>query len=224
MGQAAEIVATGKQPGLEDFLRHVRSLMLRTSTTRREALLSLKSLTETFAVQGDCHTLSSRLKQLFGQIFPPVTTKASPCTKLEAMERVAGLLKHLRYQSIRIPMCKAWRDCTTYDTTTLWRDYLRESLHTDQERSEKLSKQFLARCCEMLEEAHLQYLQDTTRHVPQSDKGSPGAAKKRSAKVLALGTSAGSKRGRSASTGRFPKGTRGGKVGGPPGPLGTAFR
>lgn len=174
-----------QQPTLQQFVAHVKTQVLATNTTRREAKLELDCLVTDFSGIPDCSALKTKLKQLWAQLYPPDTDEVEPMTKLAAMKQVFALLMAIRFKGkISQPLVKAWRDFTLHDSPSMFRKYIDEGLHI-KGASDMLAAQYLDEVYEQLDLAHRMSVQvgsmissqDTSTYKHGTDKPIVAAAK-----------------------------------------------
>jgi hypothetical protein len=174
-----------QQPTLHQFVAHVKTQVLATNTTRREAKLELDRLVTDFSGIPDCSALKTKLKQLWAQLYPPNTDEVEPMTKLAAMKQVFALLMAIRFKGkVSQPMVKAWRDFTLHDSPTMFSKYIDEGLHV-RGASDQLAVQYLNEVYDQLDLAHRMFVQvgaimssqDASSHKQVADKPIVAAAK-----------------------------------------------
>lgn len=153
--KANEMEHRKQEPTLKDFLDHVRSQVMANAVTRREAYLELEGLTRDFRHIEDCQALSTRLQQLWLQMYPHESTEIEPIGKVEAMRRIHTLLQNVgnKYRGNRTLMAQAWANFNC-DHTALFVTYVDSELHTSKLATETLSQAFLKEVCTQLQQAH----------------------------------------------------------------------
>ena len=143
-----------EEPTLEDFISHVRSQVMANAVTRREAYIELDRLTRDYRQIEDCQALSTKLQQLWSQLYPPSTTEIEPINKLDVLRMIHNLLHDIRSRrGARTVMMQAWFDFN-YDHTTMFVSYVDSELHTSKEETDILSAAFLKEVCRQLQQAH----------------------------------------------------------------------
>jgi hypothetical protein len=187
-----------REPGLDEFITHVRRQVMRTNTTRRTAHVELSTLSETLQDVDDCLALSTKLRQLWAQLFPTETDEVEPISRLNAAKLIHKLLEFLKFRGNRKhEVVLAWKAYTTYDGLQMFMEFLDEQRHTPL-NTEELSAKYVSRVCEQLEIAH-------RIHTQTQDLASASASVNKS--VLAAATpkrapvTGTKKRGRSVSGG-----------------------
>jgi hypothetical protein len=208
---------SGRDPSLAEFIAHVRKQVLSTNTTRRAAAIELASLRDDCTQLEDCMALSTKLKQLFAQLYPPHSDEVEPMTRLQAAKHVHQTLASVLRGRAKHRLVRAWRSFTSYDAADMFAKYLDESLHAVPGRStEQIVTQYLADICAQLEQAHRMFVQTedlADDAVRLSGAGSVNAAARLlqiKPHVLATwvrdrsGQTPAKKRGRSSSAHRSP--------------------
>ena len=153
--KTADMKHQQKEPTVEDFLCHVRSQVMANAVTRREAFIELDRLTRDYRHIEDCQSLSTKLQQLWSQLYPPSTTEIEPVSKLDVLRIIHNLLHDIRSKNkgARTVMMQAWFDFN-YDHTTMFVSYVDSELHTSKEVTDTLSAAFLREVCRQLQQAH----------------------------------------------------------------------
>ena len=144
---------------LPQFLAHVRKQVLPAGSSRHQAAQELEALEGDLSSVTDCLALSTRLRQLFAQIFPPHSEEVEPITRVVAAKIVHRLMGYLGRASIKFSVAKAWREYDSYQHSAMFTKFLDETLHTSQLASVKLTSEYLDQVCMHLEAAHRQYIQ-----------------------------------------------------------------
>jgi hypothetical protein len=88
----------GVTPTLAVFLQHVRKQVLSTSTSRRDARRELLELSEDYSHIPDCSSLSTKLKQLYAQLWPVSganSEEPEPMTRHEAVKAIHKIFARL---------------------------------------------------------------------------------------------------------------------------------
>jgi hypothetical protein len=149
-----------KEPTLKQFVEHVRTQVLSTNTTRRDAKDELVALVSDFSLIPDCMALSAKLKQLWAQLFPPVTYEVEPMTKLLAMRQIHLLLHDIKYKGrSRHLLAQAWKDYTSYNNAEMFTSYIDDSLHVTAQATDQLAVKYLDSVCAQLTTAHKMHIQ-----------------------------------------------------------------
>ena len=153
--KTSEMKLRNEEPTLNDFLDHVRSQVMANAVTRREAYIELDRLTRDYRHLEDCQALSTKLQQLWTQLYPPVTTEIEPIGKLDVMRMIYNLLHDIRikFRGGRSVMMKAWFDFN-YDHTAMFTTYIDSELHTDKATTDTVAAAFLKEVCRQLQQAH----------------------------------------------------------------------
>jgi hypothetical protein len=153
--KTAELRHRHQEPTLENFLDHVRSQVMANAVTRREAFMELNRLSKDYRHIEDCQALSTKLQQLWSQLYPPSTTEIEPIGKLDVLRLIHNLLHEIRnkFRGGRTVLMQAWFDYN-YDHTTMFVTYIDSELHTSKETTDALSAAFLKEVCRQLQQAH----------------------------------------------------------------------
>ena len=152
----------GREPTLTEFIAHVRRQVLATNTTRRAAANELAGLVQNHSELDDCLALSTKLKQLFMQLYPRETNGSSepePVTRLAAVRTVHQLLQQLHTRgNNKLSLVRAWKAYTSYDGAQMFDKYVDEAVHLAGS-SVEIATSYLRSVCEQLERAHRMYVQ-----------------------------------------------------------------
>jgi hypothetical protein len=153
--KTAEMQHRKQEPTLDDFLNHVREQVMANAVTRREAYMELDKLTRDYRQIEDCQSLSTKLQQLWTQLFPPVTAEIEPIGKLEVLRMIHNLLQEIRlsFKGGKTVMMRAWSDFN-YDHTAIFVSYIDTALHTSKAETDRLSVAFLQDVSKQLQQAH----------------------------------------------------------------------
>jgi hypothetical protein len=152
-----------------DWLEHVQSQVISTSTARAEAYKELLDLPMHMKLVLDCIGLATKIKQLFKLIFPlTITKEREPCTWLQAILIVHNML--IQLQSTGGVCHKAWKLYDEYSSTADFKAYIRSALHYNTQISSELSHQYLSEKCNQLIDAHDQYTQTRDLTLPAPRK------------------------------------------------------
>ena len=152
---------------------HVRKQVLSTNTTRQEAAVSLEALEKQVCSQGDCMALATRIKQLFGQLYPEgPTEEAEPFPHRTAVIAVHKTLLALTRAKSQALIVKAWQAWTSYDSSEMFYKYVDESRHRGPE-TVQVSSDYLEAVENHLSKAHHMYAQ---LHAPRVGAPVGGAA------------------------------------------------
>ena len=92
---ADDLRADGREPTLREFERHVTNQLFVRTETRSAAYKELEALPHKVADIADCHTLITKLKQLFMQLFPEFTDEREPISRYEACLAVHKIVTQL---------------------------------------------------------------------------------------------------------------------------------
>lgn len=149
-----------RKPTLAEFVQHIRSQVLATNTTRREASHELERLRFDCSELSDCMALLTKLKQLFAQLHPPESDEHEPMSRLTAVRHVHNLLQGLHRQGLhgKPGLVRAWKNYTAYDGSVMFAQYVDAKLH-EHDKSEQVTAAYLVAVCTHLEQAHRQYVQ-----------------------------------------------------------------
>ena len=157
----------GKVLGLIDFLTHVRKLVIPTGVARKEAAQELKHLTDKPSSVDDCQALSSKIQKVFRNLFPKNTEESEPISRLTAMKMVHKMMDNLKsIKGNKSAAILSWKQYSGYLHSQMFLEYLEESLHISQAKSEELCQKYLEQIVHHLETAHKMYVQ--TRDVTES--------------------------------------------------------
>lgn len=149
----------GIEPTLKEFLAHVQRQVLPTGTTRRVAWAELRALTsQAWKSLDDCLALSTRLKQLFAQLYPAYTLEPEPVPRLQAVVTVHNMLTHIAEWRKNSKLASAWQAYTAYDRSQMFATYVDEALHVGG-HSSVLCTTYLQVIGVHLEQAHRMYVQ-----------------------------------------------------------------
>jgi hypothetical protein len=148
-----------KQWGVSEFLSHVRKQVLSTVTTRKAAWDELQMLSENYTELSDCVALSTKLRNLYQQIFDTSSTEVEPASKLQCVRYIHQMLTFLHTRArTSTGIGKAWRGFTQYDSTVIFLKYIDQDKHTPLATS-RLSESYLEEVCTQLTTAHDIYTQ-----------------------------------------------------------------
>jgi hypothetical protein len=184
---AKEAQASSSDLSLDQFLSHVRKQVLPAGTARKFAATALQNLSVKPANMADCQALSTKLQQLFRQLYPVTSDESEPITRLNAMRLVHVMLDTLKRTPahIKSKSARAWKEYTSYNHSEVFAQYLDEHLHTSNQNSVQLCQQYLQVICKHLDAAHAMQIQlaqftnqerrepqqvsaiSTTQHVPE---------------------------------------------------------
>jgi hypothetical protein len=139
-------------------LAHVRQQVLATSTTKRAAWHELSALQEHYKVLDDCLELSTKLRQLFAQLFPANSTEPEPASRLQAMRVVHNLLASLHRPAQTTALTKAWKNYDSYNSSSMFAEFVDANLHVDG-ASAGLCTHYLDAISRHLDLAHRMYVQ-----------------------------------------------------------------
>ena len=144
------------EPTLQQFVEHVQAQVMANAVTRREAYAELDRLVNDYKHVEDCQALATQLRQIWAQLYPPVTTEVEPTSKLNVLRKLHAFLQSIRVSTRggRTNMMKAWCDYTTYDNAYMFNTYVDSVLHTSHEETDRLAKAFLEEACRQLLQAH----------------------------------------------------------------------
>lgn len=158
-------------PTLQQFVSHVRKQVLLTCTTRRKASLELQALASNFAELKDCTALSTKLKQLYTQLFPLITEEVEPMTRHQVALYVNDVLKKIRTsRDAKTDLVKAFKNIAAsndYSEAAMFRKYLDDQLHKTIADSVSVVDAYLGEVCDILEFSHRMYVQTK---IPEGSK------------------------------------------------------
>ena len=158
----------GKELGLSDFLAHVRKLVIPTGVARKQAAQELRQLTDKPSSVDDCQALGSKIQKVFRHLFPKVTEESEPISRLTAMKLVHQLMDNLKSaKGNKGATILAWKQYSGYFHSQMFLEFLEESLHISQAKSEDLCQRYLEQIVHHLETAHKMYVQ--TRDVTETN-------------------------------------------------------
>ena len=151
---------------IEDWLDHVHTQVISTSTLRNAAYAELCELPSHLKHILDCVGLATKIKQLFKLIFPLIASnEREPCTWLQAILVVHNMLQSLGTSSGNC--AKAWKLYDEYSPSADFRIYIKSSLHYTIQVSSDISHKYLNEKCHQLSNAHDQYTQTVIRSEPK---------------------------------------------------------
>jgi hypothetical protein len=154
----------GRTPTLLEFLDHVRKQVIPNKVVRREAYMELEKLCRDYRKVTDCQALSTKLKQLWAQLYPleiDEDSEVEPVSKVQVLRSIHTLLQDIKVKSKggRTDMMNAWGDWTAYDNAHMFATYVDSVLHTSKEATDSLATAFLQDVCSQLEKAHRMSIQ-----------------------------------------------------------------
>ena len=132
-------VGVAAQPSVNGILAHVRKLVIPTGVARKEAAQELRQLSEKPFSADDCQALSSKTQKVFRNLFPKVTEESEPVSRLTAMKLVHKLMDNLKSaKGNKGATILAWKQYSGYFHSQMFLEFLDESLHISQAKSEDL--------------------------------------------------------------------------------------
>ena len=151
-----------EQKTLEQFLAHIKGLVVPTGTLRRDAAKQLLTVTNQPYKIADCQTLGSKIRLLFRSLFPPSTEEVEPMSRLTAMKHVHLMLyklKQARPQDSSVILVTAWVQFTGYQHFDMFVEYIDEILHVSTAQTERLCAEYVDKVVNQLTVAHRMYIQ-----------------------------------------------------------------
>lgn len=156
---------------LEDFLAHIKRLVVPTGTLRRDAAKQLLQITAKPYHIADCQTLGSKILLLFRALYPPVSDEIEPMSRITAMKHVHAMLQKLKEARVKdssAPLVTAWMQFTGYQHFDMFMRYIDEQLHTSHMVTIKLCEEYISFIVNQLTVAHRMYVQmQSVLHTPQ---------------------------------------------------------
>ena len=150
----AELKGRGVTPTLAVFLQHVRNQVLSTSTWRRYARRELLELSEDYSHIPDCSSLSTKLKQLYAQLWPVSganSEEPEPMTRHEAVKAIHKILARLpwgKYSGLSA-LVRGWKAFTIYNHAVVFTEHVDENLYknVNADQAAVLAKAYLDHMC-----------------------------------------------------------------------------
>jgi hypothetical protein len=156
---------------LEDFLSHVKRLVIPTGTLRRDAAKQLLQITTKPFHIADCQTLGSKILLLFRALYPPNSDEVEPLSRITAMKHVHSMLQKLKEARLKdssAPLVTAWMQFTGYQHFDMFIRYIDEQLHTSNSVTIRLCEEYISLVVNQLTVAHRMYVQmQSVLHTPQ---------------------------------------------------------
>ena len=168
-----EASSKNEQKTLEQFLAHIKGLVVPTGTLRRDAAKQLLAVTNQPYKVADCQTLGSKIRLLFRSLFPPSSEEVEPMSRLTAMKHVHLMLyklKQARPQDSSIILVTAWVQFTGYQHFDMFVEFIDEKLHVSTAHTERLCTEYVDKVVNQLTVAHRMYIQMQSV-MPRSQTG-----------------------------------------------------
>lgn len=222
-----DLVEQGMEKGqsytLTEFLSYIRRQVIHVQTTRRGAMQALLALCADCSKMNDLVGLSTRLSQLFAQLYPANSTEVEPMPRRQALNAVHVLLSNLGRAKAQSAVVRAWREYTSYDNSRMFAEFIDDAHHQSASVSAVKATEYLASVAAQLGQAHRQYVQTSGRAGPVHAPGTSKNGQRQTDQVMAIDShqragSGSGKRPREGSDGAGPsRNNRGGRHGAPQG-------
>lgn len=151
--------SNGTELDLHAFLQHVRSQVLATNVTRKQAAKELRSLVSDVSGIDDCSHLATKLQQLVAQLYPPVSEEPEPLTRLATCKLIHALLANISKCKGTPALIQAWKGFSEFKPSEMFDKFVEESLHKGGENSKVLLEAYLVEVTRQLERAHRMHVQ-----------------------------------------------------------------
>ena len=185
---------------LQDFLNHVKSIVLNIRTTKSAAWTEFQALVASYASLRDCIELSTKIQNLYRLMYAQGSTEIEPVSRAVFTRTLHGFMSSLHNRaSLQSAVGLAWRNWDLYNATADFEKYVAQHLHSP-ESTQTLSDAFVAHTVDQLYRAHQMHTQMLT--IAQVGSRTP-APRRDTTTVLTNNTGAGT--GRESRQPRIPR-------------------